>query len=455
MNYAEFALIRFGSGLSPRHQGPESADALLDSLRVDGGRRNFPALDTDTASGVLRAFEIANRDEQKTPDGPAIREQAADRLNQIVNDAIRARFARAVDDPTGFADRLVQFWASHFSIRAGGPHLRILGAAFQEDAIRARLTGRFADMLGAATMHPAMLMYLDQAGSIGPRSNFARNNADRREFGLNENHARELLELHTMGVGGSYDQTDVRQLAKLMTGLGLDSERRFVYRPNRAEPGAETVLGRAYGGGRPPKLAEVTAFFDDIAVHPDTAAHIARKLAVHFCADDPPADLIGDLAARFRETGGDLMAVYDVLVRHPAAVLSFGQKVRQPLDYITASLRALGLSGAEIIAWQANELHAGALAPMQRMGQPVLGAPQPEGWPEAADAWLGPQLLAARIDFAMRQPKRLRDPLPDPRDFVQVALGTRAAAVAGAVARAESLSDGVGLVLASPQFNRR
>lgn len=456
MKYADFSLIRFGTGLSPYMSGPERPDDLLASLRATAVMERYPSVGTEAASRLAAEYEEGVRAaRERRPEGEALEKRTRDALNDAVDRSHRSRLARALEDPTGFTDRLVQFWSSHFSIRMTGPKRRVLTSAYYDDAIRANLTGRFADMLRAVTLHPAMLIYLDQTSSVGPRSRFALRRPKRRP-GLNENHARELLELHTVGSGGAYTQSDVRQLAELMTGLMVDRSAAFIYQTNRVEPGAETVLGVEYGGGRPPRLSEIEAFLEDISIHPDTAAHISYKLARHFCADDPPTQLVADLTQRFRETDGDLMVLYDVLVRHREARSSFGQKIRQPQDLITAWLRALGVSGDEVMGWPRNRLHEMVLQPLIRMGQHWQGAPQPEGWPEEGDFWLTPQLLAMRIGWAMRQPGRLRENLPDPREFVATAFGSTADdAVTSAAARAESLSDGVGIVLASPQFNRR
>lgn len=458
MNYASFALIRFGTGLSPRFAGPETPDALLESLRDDAVVRKFPAVGDARAADLARAFAIAKRDEEAGKGSAEAFAQAEAALDQAAIRALRARAARALDDPTGFADRLALFWSNHFSIREGGQNLRILTAAFHEDAIRGHQRGRFADLLRAATLHPAMLVYLDQTSSYGPHSKAAtwHREKQKKQVGLNENHARELLELHSMGVGSAYGQQDVRQLARLMTGLMVDADRHFIFQPNRAEPGPDTVLGIAYGGGEPAQLGEVVEFLEDLAVRPETARFICTKLARHFCADDPPAALVGDMVARYRETGGQLMAVYDVMVRHPVAAETFGRKVRQPQDLILAWMRALQIDGPRLFGLPMPELKRSYLGPLHRMGQVVTGAPQPEGWPEQAQSWLSPQLLAARIDWAMTQPSLLLDALPDPRNFAgRFILGEERERVRDLAARAESAADGIGLVLASPQFNRR
>ncbi|WBU56967.1 DUF1800 domain-containing protein [Paracoccus sediminicola] len=457
MNYAEFSMIRFGGGLSPRQSGPDSPEALMRSLRRDKGLKSYAPLRTGAVNDMIAEFNLARAAEREGVPGS---EEAFDKARRALLDAIyiasRARLARAMDDRTGFAERLVQFWSNHFSIRPDGPRQRALKCAFENDAIRANLRGRFADLLKAATLHPSMLLYLDQYVSVGPGSVSATRRKGNRGRGLNENHARELLELHSLGIEGSYAQKDVRQLAELMTGLTVSENRRFEFNTRRVEPGAEEVLGASYGGERPPKLDDIEAFLEDLATHPDTATYISRKLATHFCADDPPQALVADMRDRFRATGGDLMEVYAVMVAHPLARETFGLKLRQPYDLIQAGLRALGVTGKEIMAWRGPSTRQGLFNPVERMGQTAEGAPQPEGWPERLDAWLSPQLLAARIDWAMNWPGLIRDSLPDPRDFVNAALPAEQAAEIGPMAaRAETLSDGIGVILASPQFNRR
>lgn len=454
MNYADFALIRFGSGLSPSHDGPATPEALIDSLGQGDGSQQFPVMSTEEVTALYAAYMRGRRGRKNDPALEAEYQKQRERMIQASWLLRRSRLARAVMAPVGFADRLAQFWSSHFSIRGFGAHKIILREAFQEDVIRAHQLGRFADLLRAATLHPAMLGYLDQSSSIGPGSPFASRRG--KKSGLNENHARELLELHTLGVGDAYSQADIRQLAELMTGLMVDQDGAFKYAPQRAEPGAETVLGKEYGGAEPPRLDEISAFFDDVAVHPATAHFISRKLARHFCADTPPPELVEAMATRFRDTGGDLTAVYEVMVGHRLARESFGQKVRQPWDFIVAGFRSLDVEGRTLVDMKLSSLRRMVMKPLAAMGQPIIGAPQPEGWPEEEEAWLTPQQLAARIDWALDVPSMKAKDLPPVTAFVRTALGEdRAAEVEPIVRRAESLPEAIGLVIASPQFNRR
>ena len=363
--------------------------------------------------------------------------------------AERSTIARALDAPDGFRERLVAFWADHFTVVAKTKVESMLPYALVEDAIRPHITGRFSDLLIAVTLHPAMLNYLDQSQSVGPNSFQGK----RQVKGLNENLAREVMELHSLGVGAGYGQDDVRQMAELLTGVTYDPRLGTRFEPRRAEPGPETVLGVTYDGAG---MDPVRAALGDLGRKPETAAHIARKLAVHFVSDTPDAGLVAALQAAFVATDGDLTAVYTALLQHPAAGTDRAEKIRQPVDFIVASLRALGLGGADLMAMKRNVWRSKILGGMADMGQAWKRPKGPDGWPEDADAWISPQLLATRITWVMQVPAILVPKLPDPVALLQSCLADRASdALIWAVSRAENIREGVGLVLASAEFNRR
>lgn len=375
------------------------------------------------------------------------------RRRELLEANLVAALARAAEGPDPFRERLAAFWADHFALRARDGRLAAGVAAYVDEAIRPHLAGRFADMLRAAVLHPMMLLYLDQTVSVGPGSPHGL----RTGAGLNENLAREVLELHTLGVAGGYSQTDVRELAKLFTGLGFAMDRGFVFRPERAEPGAETVLGLSYGGGEP-RLEDIVAALDDLAARPETARHLAWKLAVHFTADRPEEGLVAHLEAAWRSSGGALPEVYAALVEHPATWAAPGAKVRRPFEFVAAGMRALGAGGEALAALRPRERRRITRDALRDMGQPHEEPPGPDGWPEEAERWITPQGLAARIGWAMRAPRLLlgEEELPDPRAFVDQALGPFArAATREAAAAAETRAEGVGIVLAAPEFNRR
>lgn len=360
---------------------------------------------------------------------------------------------RRVQATDAMRERLSTFWADHFTTVGRDSVTRMAHPIYIEEAIRPHVSGRFAEMLKAVVTHPVMLVYLDQNRSVGPNSPVARK-ARRKKRGLNENLARELLELHTLGVGAPYAQADVRELAELLTGLRYSHPKGFAFQPGFAEPGPETVLGREYGG-ETPALADIHAVLEDLAVHPATAAHIARKLAVHFVSDRPDPALIDAMTVRFSETGGDLHAVYEAMLNHPAAWNFDQSNVKPPLDFVASALRALDVTPGEMPMDVPVRLYRTLIAPMTLMGQEWERAPGPDGWPEADTDWITPQRLAARLQWAMTAPAGIRRALPDPRDFVDTALGRHAPeAVRFAAMAAEDRAEGIGLVLASPAFQR-
>lgn len=450
--FSDMAAIRFGHGLSPRHPAPDDAAAMLASLSgPDTMLARWPTVVEGEAADLFLRHADARRARRDGREETRQRfRDTREEVNALIRRGVVARFGRILDAPDTFRERLHQFWVDHFTTRAGDVAHAGTQLEHIDLAIRPHVTGRFSDMLAAADMHRMMLIYLDQASSRGPNSP----NVRKRGGGVNENLAREAIELHTLGVGAAYTQGDVRQLALLLTGMGED-KRSTVFRRDWAEPGAETVLGRTYGGpGRiEPPIRQV---FDDLARHPDTARHLARKLAVHFVADDPDPALVEAMAAAYARHDTDLMPVYEVLLTHPSALGATGGKARQPFDWMATALRGLGVEGAALRALPPRDLQRHVMMPMTRMGQRWQAPPGPNGWPEAVADWLTPPNLAERIGWAMSMPARLMDPLPDPRTMVgQVVAAADRATLARLVPRAERRADGVALILASPPFNTR
>jgi uncharacterized protein (DUF1800 family) len=356
----------------------------------------------------------------------------------------------ATDDP--FRERLAAFWANHFTALTRGYFLRAGRAGYVAEAIRPHLAGRFADMLFAVATHPFMLRYLDQRVSIGPNSPVGL----RRDRGLNENYARELLELHTLGVGGGYDQRDVRQLAELLTGLTSNKHHTdFAFRPDWAEPGPEEVLGKRYGGAAP-QLDDIRTVLEDLALHPSTARHLARKLAAHFLADDPDEDMVAQMASAYQSSGGELMALYEAMLAHPLAWRGFGGKAKTPIEFLVTAMRALGTTPEQLDTFDLGRVRKRLMRPMVLMGQPYARPPGPDGWADEVPAWITPHGLAARIGLAQVILKWLKKDQLDPRSFVYDALADAPGiALVQAVHGAETRAEGLMLVLASPEFNRR
>jgi uncharacterized protein (DUF1800 family) len=324
--------------------------------------------------------------------------------------------------------------------------VRICAGAFERDAIRPHILGHFRDMLQAVESHPAMLFYLDNQFSIGPNSAAGQ----RTSRGLNENLAREILELHTLGVNGGYSQADVTALARIITGwtfsgrLGrLGEAGTFVFNADAHEPGSQTLLGRPYdqedvGKGR--------AALADVASHPATAQHIAYKFARHFVADDPPPALVANLATAFRSTDGDLKALALALLDAPEAWSAPCTKMRSPLEFLHAAGRIVGRMPEDPVPF------VGAL---NILGMPLWSAPGPNGYPDTAAAWANPEGMKVRLEICVRIADRWRDTL-NPLDLLDEIAGAAASAeTRQAIARAESKQQGLALLLMSPEVQRR
>lgn len=446
--------LRFGTGLPL----PEGAAATPEAMRgalagPDRGAALYPVAGLAEVLPVIAEAQSARGAVRKDRKDAALERRlkaAREALGALEAQGQRASIARAVDAPDPFRERLVRFWADHFTVQVRRAFDAPLAMAFIEDAVRPHVAGRFAAMLRAATLHPAMLISLDQVSSIGPNSRAGK----RRERGLNENLARELIELHTLGVGAGYAQGDVRELAELLTGLAVSPTEGFVFRPEWVEPGDDTILGRTYGGKG---VAPILTLLDDLAARPETRAHLSRKLATHFVADEPEPALVAALEAAWADSDGDLGAVSAALLAHPAAWEGRLMKARQPFDFVVAALKGLGVTGAQVTEMRPKQWRNRVMQPMAAMGQP-FGRPRgPDGWAEEAGAWITPQGLAARIAWAMRFPGPLTDgKLPDPVALADRALGPAAdERLLWAAARAETRVQGVGIVLSSPAFNRR
>lgn len=436
MQRSTLSSIRFGYGLRP--EGPQSATPRHLINNAKASAKLPPRMVSAKRAKTL--IEWNQRRRQSEDEKKAVQKEA----RRTAAEDTKFHLARLVSDP-GFGARLVSFWADHFTVATQGPLLTLLLPDYIDTAIRPHITGRFSDMLQAATLHPAMLSYLNQTQSFGPNSRAGK----RQNKGLNENLAREILELHTLGVGGSYGQTDVRAFANLLTGLSIDKGG-FKFRPAMTEPGPHKVLGQTYGDD----LDAVRKALDDIAHHPDTARHIAQKLVTHFVGLADPG-LTTRVADAFRLSGGDLSKTYIAMLNDDRAWTPELQKIKQPLDFIISALRAAGANETHLTEMKQKEFRAGIVGSMQLMGQPLFRPPGPDGWKEEADAWITPPGLAARIRWSTAFVERIESS-HDPRAFLKTALADAASPVLEfAVGGSESRAEGLALTLISPEFNRR
>jgi uncharacterized protein (DUF1800 family) len=362
---------------------------------------------------------------------------------------MRPWMKNAFDNPAPFLERLVWFWSNHFTISVLKQRMIFIAGGYEREAIRPNVLGKFEDLLIATVRHPAMLIYLDNAFSIGPDSPAGRFTGR----GLNENHAREILELHTVGVDGGYTQADVIELARILTGWsvdrqGTDNDNGFKFFPNRHQPGTKTLLGRTYAEAGE---AEGRQALIDLARHPSTARHIATKLARHFIADEPPPQAVARLERVFRDTGGDLKAIAFAIIDEPAAWQPSLAKMRTPIEFVVAAARLLG-GGQQTLG---DQQFKGLADSLRIMGQLPFTAQSPKGWPDVASAWAGPAAIMERAQWAHALAERIAAK-PDPTVLANAALGPLLSApTRDAVMRAADATQGLALLLSSPEFQRR
>ncbi|UQR64784.1 DUF1800 family protein [Bradyrhizobium sp. C-145] len=358
-----------------------------------------------------------------------------------------ARLQRATLAECGFTERLVVFWSNHFCISASkGELARIWAGAFEREAIRPHVLGRFADMLRAAEQHPAMLFFLDNQQSLGPDSRAGQN----RKRGLNENLAREIMELHTLGVGGGYTQDDVTSLARIITGWTfagrqgqLGAPGSFVFNVNAHQPGSQILLGKTYAQAG---LAQGEAALADIARHASTANFIATKLVRHFVADDPPPALVARLRDIFVKTDGDLKALAMALVDSDEAWKAPLTKMRSPYDFLVASGRLLARVPEDPGTYLNN---------LNLLGQPLWSPAGPNGFPDTSAAWGAPEGMKLRLDIAAQMGARLGNNI-DPLDLLEFAAADAASIeTRRTIERAESRQQALALLLMSPEMQRR
>ncbi|MBS0526823.1 MAG: DUF1800 family protein [Proteobacteria bacterium] len=424
--------------------------AFLKERRLERERKNEKATAQDAAGRPMsrRAMMTGGQSTAVSPTAGAMN----NRPQVVFLAEVDARFNGTVREPLiGFPERLAMFWTNHFAVAVSkGPGVRTLAGAFEREAIRPHVFGRFEDMLLAVETHPAMLAFLDNAQSIGPDSRAGA----RSRRGLNENLAREIMELHTLGVDGGYSQRDVTSLARIITGWTIERDQKgphgvplgqpgtFVFNPNAHEPGTQTLLGASYPDNG---VQQGRAALRALASHPSTAKHIATKLARHFVADSPPPALVARLADTFTRTRGELSAVYLALIDSGEAWHPELAKMRSPLEYVVALLRASGEKPKPQAI--AGTLHA--------LGQPIWNPPGPNGFSDKVDAWTSSEGLATRIDVA----NLIAAATPgsdDPRRFARGILGPLLSPQTDqAMARAANRKQALSIAYLSPEFQRR
>ncbi|HEY4941728.1 MAG TPA: DUF1800 domain-containing protein [Rhizomicrobium sp.] len=386
--------------------------------------------------------------------------------------AVKARFDTAVATERPFFERLVHFWTNHFVVSGAKPGAITMPPSFERDVIRLNVAGRFIDMLMASSKHPAMLFYLDNYHSIGPNSKVGKDPSlrapkEQQAFaipqvaGLNENLAREIMELQTLGVRSGYTQTDVTNFARVITGWTIATAPRvppyklvlqgrlnakglFEFDDEEHEPGPQTIMGKVYAQTG---VDQGEAVLNDLARHPATAHFISTKLARHFIADDPPPALVERMAKVFLSSGGDLKQVCAELVNSADAFDPEARKFKTPEEYVISAARALP-------ALQADP--GSLLRAYGGMGQTPYNPPGPNGWPDVQAEWLGADSVWKRFEWASQAAQSVANTAMDPVKLAQDVLGpSLSKSTEQAIARAGSPAQGLTLLLASAEFQRR
>ena len=361
-----------------------------------------------------------------------------------------ARWRKGFDDTTGIVERLVWFWSNHFAVSvAKDQAVEATAGSYEREAIRPFVLGKFADMLKAVEQHPVMLTFLDNRDSIGPDSRIGQ----RQKKGLNENLAREILELHTLGVDGGYSQTDVTNFARVITGWTWTNPNNpnfepatFVFNPNSHEPGEPLVLGKTYGQQG---IAQGEAVLNDLAQHPSTAKHLATKFIRHFVADDPPPTLVAKLTKVYLDSDGDLMAFTKALIDDDAAWTTPATKLRTPQEFVMAAARAINYilppdKPERILLYVINDL-----------GQPLWRPSGPNGFGDRVQDWASAEGMKMRFAWASNLASQA-NVQGNPTDVANIVLADAASEeTRQTIARAESRNQGFALLLMSPEFQRR
>ena len=460
---AAIAAHRFGLGEpSLDVVGAEPRAWLEAQIGPADAPRGDGLLNTAQALAHVATEREKRREAKNPPPGMTAEQVLAGHYRDVIVADARSRLLTAAQTTRPFAERLQWFWSNHFTVSLAKGSARGLVGAFERDAIRPNIAGSFETLLIASTTHPAMLRYLDNVQSAGPHSIIVGRAAKRAErlgegpriTGLNENLAREVLELHTLGAdgarAGAYTQADVTAFAGVLTGWRIafadadtDADRARRFDPAWHEPGPKTVLGKTYPAG-PEALRQV---LHDLALHPTTARFVATKLARHFVADTPPPALVERLTRTYLQGGGELAPLYRELIRAPEAWAVPPAKLKTPEEFVVSSARLLRLDR--------RLFERGDGAGIGTLGQRIQAAPSPAGWSDRADDWLGPDAVWKRVEWSTRTASRLGNSI-DARSVATQALGPLLTpSTATQIERAADGAQAIALLLMAPEFQRR
>jgi uncharacterized protein (DUF1800 family) len=425
------AFRRFGLGRRGTEPAPADVQGwLITQLDAADPLLSQPGPSTLNAVVIDQRYQAARKAGDMPPEG----------FTELFNREMTAALQHAATTDLPFRERLVWFWANHFTVAShAGPWPFGLNGAYVQEAIRPHVTGRFVDLAKAVMLHPAMLSYLDEEVSIGPDSPIGM----MQHRGLNENLAREFMELHTLGVQAGYSQHDVTSFAALLTGRGFDvsgPNPGYVYHADMHEPGPQTLMGHSFPDGS----AGSDTAIEWIATHPATYRHLATKLVQHFVADVPPAACVAKVETALRDSGGDLKQAYRAIIALPEAWQPL-TKFRAPAEYVIAVQRAIDLP---------MEPAGRLLAATRDLGQPFRDPLLPNGWPDTAEDWVGGETLLKRADYAMTQASRPN--APPAEAVMNDTLGDLCSASTRAAVKAcPNQAEALATLLASPEFMRR
>ena len=458
---AAIATNRFGLGGRPGELATCARDPrgwLEAQLKAPPPEIQDPGLQsTATLLANLDQVRAQNRAQAAASDGPGAT-AAAVKLGDLYRPAyvneVTARLRLAATTERPFLERITQFWSNHFAVSVDKALVLGLAGSYEREAIRPNVLGSFAQLLLAVERHPAMLLYLDNFRSVGPDSMLAARTRERagKTLGINENLAREILELHTLGVDGGYSQADVTAFAKVITGwsiggagpgAGGGEPGNFAFRTNLHEPGAQSIMGTRYAQQG---MGQGEAVLLDLAHHPATAQHLVTRLAQHFIADDPPRESIARLSYVFRKTDGDLPSVYRALLAEEAAWAQPLAKFKTPNDYLISVWRALELPIDD--ARKVPPLFAG-------LGQRVWSPNSPAGWPDRGADWDGASALMQRLRWADQVGQRYGATVNAVQLAPRILGATLADHTRSGLGRAASATQALTLLLAAPEFMRR
>jgi uncharacterized protein (DUF1800 family) len=417
---------------------------------------------------IIKEVKALQQQAQKakgTPDYDAEQKAYQQKLSDLAREAQTRSLLRDLYSKNQLKEQLTWFWMNHFNVAQSKNDIRALIGDYEETAIRPHVLGKFRDLLAATAIHPAMLQYLD--------------NFQNAKGHINENYAREIMELHTLGVGSGYTQQDVQQLARILTGMGVNFSEQppklspavayyyrgkdlFEFNPNRHDFGDKQFLGTTVKGRG---IEEVDVALGILAAEPPTAQHISTQLAEYFCCDDPPTSLIQKMTASWQATDGDIKAVLEAMFAAPEFSASLAQKFKDPIHYAVSALRVA--YGREVILNPQPLLNW-----LNRMSEPLYGHETPDGYPMTEAAWSGPGEMETRFEIARQvglghsglfklptDPTTVKDPAPVPlimqTRYYQAVAPTLSPKTLNVLAQQQSPPEGNMLFLSSPEFMRR